>query len=240
MRTTTPFFDRGFLAGLSISASLHAAAIVALSYCVAPRSGARPPPVRTGEHSIRISLLPDTFTVSAPEPVAAETERDAQPSSREHEEIRHSTFSEASPEILALPPRPVSVVIAPPLSGDEEEAKPLPPEPTEIPDSGLVVAADSPPPSPPGLPDGASLFAELSPHYPRRCRRLGHEGTVHLEVEVSASGRVASVRVVSSAGCEELDESAITAVRTAQFQPATLAGRAVPGAVVLPVAFRLE
>ena len=80
----------------------------------------------------------------------------------------------------------------------------------------------------------------ITPVYPRSARRKGHEGCVTVELSVSESGEVSSVEIVSSSGHEELDASALGAVRTARFAPATEDGESVCGRVRLTFDFRLR
>lgn len=60
-----------------------------------------------------------------------------------------------------------------------------------------------------------------------------------LEVEVAASGNPVAVRVVSSSGHAILDASAVDAVRTWQFVPATQGGQPVAGSLDVPINFRM-
>ena len=80
----------------------------------------------------------------------------------------------------------------------------------------------------------------ITPVYPRSARRRGHEGCVTVELSVSESGEVSSAEIVSSSGHEELDASALGAVRTARFAPATEDGESVCGRVRLTFDFRLR
>ena len=80
----------------------------------------------------------------------------------------------------------------------------------------------------------------IVPVYPRSARRKGHEGCVTVELSVSESGEVSSAEIVSSSGHEELDASALGAVRTARFAPATEDGESVCGRVRLMFDFRLR
>ena len=80
----------------------------------------------------------------------------------------------------------------------------------------------------------------ITPVYPRSARRKGHEGCVTVELSVSESGEVFSAEIVSSSGHEELDASALGAVRTARFAPATEDGESVCGRVRLTFDFRLR
>ncbi len=80
----------------------------------------------------------------------------------------------------------------------------------------------------------------IVPVYPRSARRKGHEGCVTVEISVSESGEVSSAEIVSSSGHEDLDASALGAVRTARFAPATEDGESVRGRVRLTFDFRLD
>ena len=110
--------------------------------------------------------------------------------------------------------------------------------------SPAPVAAPSPGPAsapapyaPPSF--GARYLDNPKPAYPMVARRRGLEGTVRLEVRVSAEGIPTSVKVRDSAGHEALDEAATTAVWHWRFVPARRGGEAVEGVVVVPIRFRL-
>lgn len=77
------------------------------------------------------------------------------------------------------------------------------------------------------------------PRYPSAARRRGIEGTVTLEVLVSAEGLPERVAIARSSGSGLLDEAAIEAVRRWRFRPARRGTEAVEGRVSVPVTFRL-
>jgi protein TonB len=77
------------------------------------------------------------------------------------------------------------------------------------------------------------------PSYPAIARRMGWEGTVVLEVEVQADGRVGDVSVAESSGHAVLDRAAADAVRAWRFEPAERLGEPVASHVRLPVQFQL-
>ena len=82
---------------------------------------------------------------------------------------------------------------------------------------------------------------QVKPRYPESARRRGIEGTVLLQMRITAQGRVEDVQVVRSAGYPELDESAMEAVRRWRFEPARRNGAPVAeDAVLLPVVFQLQ
>jgi len=78
------------------------------------------------------------------------------------------------------------------------------------------------------------------PPYPEIARRRGYEGTVRLEVEVSAGGGVEKVRVRKSSGYEVLDRSALETVRDWRFIPARFGGIPVKSTVIIPITFKLK
>ncbi len=105
----------------------------------------------------------------------------------------------------------------------------------------LEIVKDEPPSEgKPGVRDEARLASRLAPRYPRSCRRRGHQGTVRVECRLNVAGKVVSVRVGSSSGCDKLDRAALEAIRPARFDPARIDGEPVAGTIVLPVEFRLR
>ena len=86
---------------------------------------------------------------------------------------------------------------------------------------------------------GARYLDNPKPAYPMLARRRGLEGTVRLEVRVSAEGIPTAVKVRESAGHEALDDAAMTAVWHWRFVPARRGSEAVEGVVVVPIRFRL-
>jgi TonB family protein len=58
-------------------------------------------------------------------------------------------------------------------------------------------------------------------------------------VAVSAEGSVESIRLLESAGCEDLDEAARRALERAWFEPGTRFGSAIASRVRIPIRFRL-
>ncbi|MBN1917397.1 MAG: TonB family protein [Verrucomicrobia bacterium] len=77
------------------------------------------------------------------------------------------------------------------------------------------------------------------PAYPVIARRQGWEGTVVLDVDVLADGRVSAVTVACSSGHEVLDRAATDAVRRWLFRPAMRLGEPIADAVRVPVRFQL-
>jgi protein TonB len=75
------------------------------------------------------------------------------------------------------------------------------------------------------------------PKYPRAAFVKRIEGTVKLDIIISAAGSVSHAEVRESV--PGLDEAALACVREWKFEPATRAGRAVPIAAQAPVSFRI-
>ncbi|HQE39762.1 MAG TPA: TonB family protein [Zoogloea sp.] len=92
--------------------------------------------------------------------------------------------------------------------------------------------------SPPNF--GARYLDNPKPGYPLIARRRGLEGTVKLDVRVSAEGIPIAVKVRDSGGHESLDEAAVTAVWHWRFVPARRGGDAVEASVIVPIRFRLS
>ena len=100
-----------------------------------------------------------------------------------------------------------------------------------------VAAAAAASYSPPSF--GARYLDNPKPGYPMIARRRGLEGTVRLDVRVSAEGIPVAVKVRESGGHESLDEAAVTAVWHWRFVPARRGGEPVEASVVVPIRFRL-
>ncbi|MBX3629551.1 MAG: TonB family protein [Nitrosomonas sp.] len=79
-----------------------------------------------------------------------------------------------------------------------------------------------------------------APPYPRISRQLGEYGDVVLRLEVSESGVVRSVQVVSSSGYKRLDEAAIEATRTWRCNPPRQNGHPVSAIALQPFKFVLQ
>jgi protein TonB len=77
----------------------------------------------------------------------------------------------------------------------------------------------------------------VAPKYTMQARQAEIEGVVRVEVTVDETGRVIAARVVSGLGYG-LDESALTAAKASEFEPASRCGKPIVGTVVLP--FRFE
>ena len=88
--------------------------------------------------------------------------------------------------------------------------------------------------------DPSPLAGNQAPKYPPQALRAGVEGSVSVRVEVDASGNATDVQVVERSGerSRDLDRAVTDAVRKWRFEPAMKDGKAVAGAVVVPVEFK--
>ena len=71
-------------------------------------------------------------------------------------------------------------------------------------------------------------------------RRRNFQGTVLLDVRVTAQGTVAEVKVARSSGYSVLDQSALSSVRNWRFEPARQGSRPFETWVQVPVRFELR
>jgi TonB family protein len=78
------------------------------------------------------------------------------------------------------------------------------------------------------------------PEYPSISRRKGERGTVTLLVEIRADGQVSAVSVNTSSGYKNLDEAALSAVRTWKYTPATTNGKPHASHMLQKLIFEIE
>lgn len=78
------------------------------------------------------------------------------------------------------------------------------------------------------------------PNYPASARRRRQEGVVLLKVQVSEEGKATRVELQHSSGFASLDDTALHAVKTWEFEPARSGSRRVPCAIEVPVRFALK
>lgn len=78
------------------------------------------------------------------------------------------------------------------------------------------------------------------PEYPVSALEQGLQGTAVLSIYVGPGGAAESVKVTSSSGVAELDNSAVKAVSQWKFSPATQGGAAVASWFEMPVRFQIN
>lgn len=114
----------------------------------------------------------------------------------------------------------------------------------------LVASAGAPSGAQSGTQSGAAGFIEpgfaaayLSnphPEYPPLSRRLSEQGTVTLNIHVTAEGKADKVVLQQSSGFERLDKAASDVVWRWRFTPARQGGKNVAAWVLVPIQFTLR
>lgn len=140
---------------------------------------------------------------------------------------REATQASNPPAATQQPTAVVETAPAPAVAADN---KPVAKKPTAKPKPAAAKLNRDP------LP----LAGNQTPKYPPRALRAGVEGSVSVRVEVDANGNATDVQVVERSGerSRDLDRAVTDAVRKWRFEPAMKDGKAVPGAVVVPVEFK--
>ena len=99
--------------------------------------------------------------------------------------------------------------------------------------------APAPPPDAEG--NREAMVAESSPpRYPAVAIRKHHSGIVRFKVRVGADGAALEITLAHSSGHEELDESALQAVRQWRFHPRLGHGQPVEATIEVPVTFSMK
>jgi protein TonB len=149
-----------------------------------------------------------------------------------------------------LPP-PVFPVEAPPPKPSPLPEKPKPPPPKPVqkrpatPQAPVEAQPQQAAPAAPAAPKtiSASQLGYLvppNPIYPARARKAGEQGNAVVRVLVDVTGRPAQVSLQTSSGHPELDQSALSAVRAAQFRPYAEGSLAQAVWVLIPINFVLR
>ncbi|RRO01587.1 energy transducer TonB [Pectobacterium aquaticum] len=86
----------------------------------------------------------------------------------------------------------------------------------------------------------ADYLHNPAPSYPDVAISRGYEGTVLLNVQVRADGKVQTIQIHQSSGYPSLDDAARDTVRRWSFVPARRGSQPVSGWVVVPVDFSLN
>jgi protein TonB len=149
-----------------------------------------------------------------------------------------------------LPP-PVFPVEAPPPPPPPrpEKPKPPPPKPVQkrpaVPQAPVEAQPQQAAPAAPAAPKTISAsqlgyVVPPNPIYPARSRKAGEQGNVMVKVLIDVTGRPAQVSLQTSSGHPELDQSALSAVRAAQFRPYAEGGLTQAVWVLVPINFVLR
>lgn|GEM_PF-4445291 len=91
-----------------------------------------------------------------------------------------------------------------------------------------------------GISRSVRLKSRPSVRYPAQARAAGIQGSCTIEVVVSSSGRVSSVKIVRSSGNRSLDAEALRCARSASFHPAMKNGKTLSAKARLPFRFRVS
>ncbi|WP_248465685.1 energy transducer TonB [Pectobacterium versatile] len=138
-------------------------------------------------------------------------------------------------------PKKVAVKKNPPAPAPEPQAEaasataPITPAPV----AQKAVAQPVDAPLTPPLAN-ADYLHNPAPSYPDVAISRGYEGTVLLNVQVRADGKVQTIRIHQSSGYPSLDDAARDTVRRWSFVPARRGSQPVSGWVVVPVDFSLN
>ncbi len=158
-------------------------------------------------------------------------------------------------QILTKPHPPVSrprpaapVADREPAPAEAEQAPPSGPPDRPAPEKAAATAPAVPSDAgPASLSEQTAIRASVPlydlnppPVYPWVARRRNYQGTVLLDVRVTARGNVAEVEVARSSGYPVLDRSALKSVRHWRFEPARRGNRPIETWVQVPVRFELE
>ena len=209
---------------------------------IAPMEVRMVPAEQPAEPEIESAELPPPVDLKPPPPPELATVVEPPPP-----DLPPPEFPLAKIELPPPPDMPVPVIPPP-------ENKPKPPEPTPVqrrpPRPATPVAPvdpqpQQPVPAAPAAPRTvqASQLGYLvapNPVYPTRSRRAGEQGTTIIRVLVDVAGRPSQVSLQTSSGHTALDESALSAVRQAQFRPYAERGVAQAVWVLVPIKFVLQ
>lgn len=134
------------------------------------------------------------------------------------------------------PPKPKPHVAKP------QPPKPHPPREAQPAPSPQQAAPGPARPAPPKTVGASqvSFLVRPNPVYPARSRRNNEQGVATIRVLIDVTGRPSRVSLESSSGHPALDESALSAVRAAQFRPYSEGGVPQPVWVLVPIKFVLQ
>jgi protein TonB len=159
-----------------------------------------------------------------------------------------ATVVEPPPPDLLPPVFPVEAP-PPPPPPQPEKPKPPPPKPVQkrppTPQAPVETQPQQAAPAAPAAPRTVSAsqlgyIVPPNPIYPARSRKAGEQGNAVVRVLVDVTGRPAQVSLQTSSGHPELDQSALSAVRAAQFRPYAEGGLAQAVWVLVPINFVLR
>jgi len=149
--------------------------------------------------------------------------------------VEIATEFEALPSLPRLPRRPSMpgpYRLPRPLQLRRLPAPVSPPTPATK--SETVEAVES------SVPPRIAKGSQVPPRYPPLARRRAWQGTVVLEIAISATGVVETVAVRTTSGYAILDREAMRVARQWRYEPGTRSGCATAATLLQPVEFRLR
>jgi protein TonB len=188
-------------------------------------------PIETPPEPIMISL------VSAPQATPEKPMPAAQPVAMEQKPVKKKVKPVTKPVIPLV--KQTSQPVAPPV---EQTSTPVATTDSPVAEQQAKAtnskAADTQTYQSPNF--NAAYLNNPAPNYPAISRRLGEEGLVLLQVQVTADGKAGSVELQTGSGSDRLNEAALEAVKKWRFVPAKRGDQAVSASVVVPVRFSIE
>jgi periplasmic protein TonB len=225
---------------LVIAAVLAAGLHVAVIWVAGPRT--RPVLPLARSRSMTINLVSVQALAVAPSPPAPKKIQRPPRRKPKPEPIRKPAPKPVAHRRPKPPPPLPEPAPAPPTAEPEPSPSPVA-EQTPV-DTDTAAQAEPRPVSRlehGGVKSSVPLY-DLNPPpvYPRVARRRNYQGTVLLDVRVTARGTVAEVKVAQSSGYSVLDRSALNSVRDWRFEPARRGTRPIETWVQVPVRFELQ
>jgi periplasmic protein TonB len=227
-----------------LAAGLHGAAF----WATGPRTRPILPMARSQAVTLNlVSVQAPAKIAQGPAPEKVQPPPKPKPEPMHNPTLKPKRPPKAAPRPRMRPrpaPRPPAIdpLPAPPVAMEAPPAGPPAEEPME--ETETSASADAGPVS---RREHAAVQASVPlydlnppPVYPRMARRRNYQGTVLLDVRVSAKGTVAEVRLARSSGHGILDRSAMNSVRHWRFEPARRGDRPIETWVQVPVRFELR
>jgi protein TonB len=214
-----------------LAAGLHGAAF----WVAGPRILPVLPLARSQSMTINlVSVRAPAVTPPAPAPKKIQPPPTPKPKPKQRKEpapkpvVRPREAPPPVPEPAPAPPMAMEEPPAAPSPAEDEPAAPATPSPISHQEHAAIR-------------ESVPLYDRNPPPiYPRVARRRNYQGTVLLDVRVSAKGTVAEAKVAQSSGYSVLDRSALNSVRHWLFAPARRGNRAIETWVQVPVRFELH
>ncbi|MCL2891889.1 energy transducer TonB [Brenneria tiliae] len=212
-----------------LTLTLHAAALSLLN-----RPATLPVTAPPRPQPVSVELV-----AAVPEEPAPEVVEPAAPSEPEPPPPETKTVDENAllPPVVEKKPPPAAkkkVAVKKRQTAPKPPAEPKPASASTAPSPAAAQAPLTPPLA------NADYLHNPAPAYPDVAISRGHEGTVLLNVQVRADGKVQTIRIQKSSGYPALDDAARDTVLRWSFVPARRGNQAVSGWVIVPIDFSLN